>query len=139
MTRAPITTAPAPGGGAGSGSAVGTGAGGGTGGNGNGDGDGDGEGGSDTELIAGRITDHDYPRDLGSAGIGGQVEMTLLVEVSGRVGRCTVNRSSGSVDLDRLTCRLVQQRFRFRPGTDRFGRPVAQEVDLDQDWEVRGR
>ena len=139
VTRAPMTTAPAPGGGAGSGTAVGTGAGGGTGGNGDGDGNGDGEGGSDTELIAGRITGRDYPRNLGSAGIGGRVEMTLVVEPTGRVGRCTVTRASGSVELDQLTCRLVQQRFRFRPGTDRFGRPVAQEVDLDHDWEVRGR
>ena len=141
VTRAPISTAPAPGGGVGSGTSIGAGAGGGTGGDGNGDGAGDGDagGGDDPDLIAGSITSRDYPRDLGRAGIGGHIEMTLLVEPSGRVGRCAVNRSSGSGELDQLTCRLVQQRFRFRPGTDRFGRPEAQEVDFDHDWETRAR
>lgn len=139
VTPAPLTTAPAPGGGLGSGTAIGTGAGGGTGGDGNGDGHGDGNGGSELEQIAGAITNRDYPRDLGSAGIGGTVEMTFTVDVTGRATHCAVIRSSGSVDLDRLTCRLVEQRFRFRPATDRFGRPVAEEVELDHEWQVRRR
>lgn len=133
VTRAPITTAPAPGGGAGSGTAIGTGAGGGTGGNGNGDGDG--EGGNDLEQIAGEIAPRDYPRALRDAGVGGRVTMVLTVEPNGRVGRCQVTRSSGSAELDQLTCRLIQQRFRYRPSTDRFGRPIADEVDQDHIWE----
>ena len=131
VTLAPITTAPAPGGGAGSGTAVGTGAGGG---NGDGDGDGDGDGGSELEQISGEINPGDYPRALRDAGAGGRVSITFMVETSGRVGRCSVTRSSGIAELDQLTCRLIQQRFRFRPGTDRSGRPVAEEVDYDHDW-----
>ncbi len=139
VTRSPITTTPAPGGGAGSGTAIGSGAGGGTGGNGNGDGAGGDDGGGELEQIAGSITNRDYPRALGQAGIGGTVELTFMVEVTGRVGRCTVTRSSGSPELDQLTCQLVQQRFRFRPATDRNGRPVAEEVDLEHVWETRRR
>ena len=132
VTRAPITTALAPGGGAGSGTAVGIGAGGGTGGN--GDGDGDGDGGSELEQVAGEINPGDYPRALRDAGAGGRVSITFMVETNGRVGRCSVTRTSGIGELDQLTCRLIQQRFRFRPGTDRSGRPVAEEVDYDHDW-----
>ena len=118
------------GGGSGSGPALGSGAGGGTGGNGYGEG----EGGTDLEQIAGEITSRDYPRDLRDAGIGGRVGVLFTVEPNGRVGRCTVTRSSGVPELDVLTCRLIQQRFVYRPSTDRYGRPVEDEVEGEHDW-----
>jgi protein TonB len=118
------------GGGTGSGPATGAGAGGGTGGQGYGAGD----GGSDLEHIGGEILPSDYPRDLGRAGLGGRVSVTFTVLPSGRVTGCRVDRSSGVPPLDALTCRLIEQRFRFRPSTDRSGRPIADEVDWDHDW-----
>ena len=127
------TAAPS-GGGNGSGPALGAGAGGGTGGNGYGQD----EGGTDLEQIAGEITSRDYPRDLRDAGVGGRVQFTFTVEPNGRVGRCTVTRSSGVPELDALTCRLVQQRFVYRPSTDRYGRPIADEVDGEHDWIPHG-
>ncbi|MFL6759317.1 TonB family protein [Sphingomonas sp.] len=123
------------GGGTGTGPALGAGAGGGTGGNGYGDD----EGGSDLEQIAGEITSRDYPRELREAGIGGRVQFTFTVEPNGRVGRCIVTRSSGVPQLDALTCRLVQQRFVYRPSTDRYGRPIEDEVDGEHDWVARSR
>jgi protein TonB len=123
------TAAPS-GGGRGIGSALGAGAGGGAGGNGYGDD----EGGTDLEQIAGEITSRDYPRDLREAGVGGRVQFTFTVEPNGRVGRCTITRSSGVPELDQLTCRLVQRRFVYRPSTDRYGRPIADEVDGEHDW-----
>lgn len=123
------TAAPA-GGGRGTGPALGAGSGGGTGGNGYGDDD----GGTDLEQIAGEITSRDYPKDLREAGIGGRVLFTFTVEPNGRVSRCTITRSSGVPELDSLTCRLVQQRFVYRPSTDRYGRPIADEVDGEHDW-----
>jgi protein TonB len=41
--------------------------------------------------------------------------------------------------LDSLTCRLIQQRFVYRPSTDRYGRPIADEVEGEHDWIPRGR
>ena len=128
------TAAPS-GGGTGTGPALGAGAGGGTGGTGYGDDD----GGTDLEQIAGEITARDYPRDLREAGIGGRVQFTFRVEANGRVSRCSVTRSSGVPELDALTCRLVQQRFVYRPSTDRYGRPIPDEVDGEHDWIPRGR
>jgi len=118
------------GGGSGSWPAIGAGAGGGTGGNGYGAD----EGGTDLEQIAGEITSNDYPRDLREAGIGGRVSFVFTVEPNGRVGRCTVTRSSGVPQLDALTCRLIQQRFVYRPSTDRYGRPIEDEVEGEHDW-----
>ena len=128
------TAAPS-GGGSGSGPAIGAGAGGGTGGNGNGDD----EGGTDLEQIAGEITPSDYPSNLREAGVGGRVSFVFTVEPNGRVGRCTVTRSSGVPQLDALTCRLIQQRFVYRPSTDRYGRPIADEVEGEHDWIARRR
>ena len=126
----PIKQAAAPaGGGTGAGPALGNAAGGGTGGEGDGEG-----GGTDLEKSAGDILPSDYPRSLGNAGVGGRVSVTFTVETSGRVTHCHVTRSSGVAELDALTCRLMEQRFRFRPSTDRTGRPIAEEVDWDQDW-----
>lgn len=123
------TAAPS-GGGMGRGPALGAGSGGGTGGTGFGDDD----GGTDLEQIAGEITSRDYPKDLREAGVGGRVLFTFTVEPNGRVGRCTITRSSGVPELDSLTCRLVQQRFVYRPSTDRYGRAIEDEVDGEHDW-----
>lgn len=124
-------SAPPSGGGNGSGPAIGSGAGGGTGGQGYGSAD---EGGSDLEQIAGEITTSDYPRDLREQGVGGRVGVVFTVGVNGRVTRCKVTRSSGVPELDALTCRLIQQRFVYRPSTDRSGRPIPDEVEGEHDW-----
>ncbi|MGN6058457.1 MAG: energy transducer TonB [Sphingomicrobium sp.] len=123
------TVAPS-GGGAGTGPALGSGAGGGAG----GQGYGADEGGTDLEHIAGEILPSDYPPELGRAGVGGRVSVTFTVEVNGRVTGCHVTRSSRVPELDALTCRIIEQRFRFRPSMDRYGRPYADEVDWDHDW-----
>ena len=123
------TVAPS-GGGTGSGPALGSGAGGGAG----GQGYGAGEGGNDSELISGDIRMSDYPPDLGRAGIGGRVTVTFTVQINGRATGCRVTRSSRIPELDALTCRIIEQRYRFRPATDRYGRPIPDEADLDQEW-----
>jgi len=144
-THAPPSVAPiipikpnaAPsGGGTGTGPAIGAGAGGGTGGNGYGAGGG---GGTELEQIAGEIGRRDYPRQLANAGIGGVVGIMFRVEPTGLVSRCTVTRSSGVPELDALTCRLIVQRFRYRPSTDRYGRPIADNVEGEHEWIPHGR
>ena len=131
----PINPTPAPSaGGSGSGAAYGAGAGGGAGGSGTGEGDG---GGTDLEQIAGEIRSSDYPRDLRERRIGGTVGILFTVGTNGRVTRCSVTRSSGVPELDMLTCRLIQERFVYRPSTDRYGRPVADEVEGEHQWIAR--
>jgi protein TonB len=120
------------GGGSGTDPALGSGAGGGTGGNGYGA---SGGGGADLELISGDILPSDYPRRLAKAGIGGTVGMRCTVGVTGRVSRCIVIRPSGVPELDALTPRLIEQRFVYRPATDRQGRPVPDDVEIDWTWD----
>jgi protein TonB len=119
------------GGGAGSGPALGSGLGGGTSGTGYGAGD---DAGTDLVQIAGAILPSDYPRHLREAGIGGRVGVLFGVGADGRVTRCAIARSSGVPELDALTCRLIQQRFRYRPSTDARGRPIPDEVEGEHVW-----
>jgi protein TonB len=125
------TAAPS-GGGSGAGPALGSGAGGGAGGQGYGA---SGGRGTDLELISGDITPRDYPRHLAKAGIGGTVGMRCTVGVNGRVARCIVIRSSGVPELDALTSQLIEQRFVYRPATDRYGRPVPDDVEIEWTWD----
>ena len=118
------------GGGTGTGPALGSGAGGGSGGNGYGAGRG-----RDLELLSGDITPQDYPRRLAKAGIGGTVQMIGTVQPNGHVTNCRVTRSSGVPELDGLTCRLIEQRFVYRPATDRNGRPVSDQVEIEWTWD----
>jgi periplasmic protein TonB len=124
------TLAPS-GGGTGAGPAVGSGAGGGAGGNGSGSGG----GGHDLELLSGDITPRDYPKRLARAGIGGTVGMRGTVGANGRVTNCRIIRSSGVPELDAVTCRLIEQRFVYRPATDRQGRPVPDDVEIEWTWD----
>jgi len=119
------------GGGTGSGPALGSGAGGGTG----GQGYGSGGGGGDLEKIAGDIYPSDYPRRLAKAGIGGTVKMRCRVITNGRVSHCVVTRPSGVPELDAITPRLVEQRFVYRPATDRYGRPVPDDIEVEWTWD----
>lgn len=130
---APIVTRPqaSGGGSSGSGESFGSGSGGGSGGAGEGEGD---DGGTDLEQIAGEIRSSDYPREALRQGIGGRVQFRFTVGPSGRVTDCAITRSSGSAELDSTTCRLVMERFRYRPSTDSRGRPIADEVDGEHVW-----
>jgi len=126
--------APVSGGGAGAGPAAGSGTGGGTGGN----GDAGDDSGTESVQIAGEILPTDYPKELGKSGIGGHVGIAFVVGTTGRVARCRVTRSSGVPQLDALTCRLILERFRFRPATDSRGRPVEDEIEGVHVWSVTG-
>ncbi|HEX9931843.1 MAG TPA: energy transducer TonB, partial [Allosphingosinicella sp.] len=132
-------SAPVRGPGTGSGG-VGTGTGSGAGGDGPGGGGeggyGDGRGLSPPRWRRGRLRDSDYPPGLGEAGIYGRVHIRYVVETDGSVSNCTITRSSGSDMLDRTTCDLIEQRFRYDPARDRYGRPIRSNLIESYEWLV---
>jgi protein TonB len=99
-----------------------------------GNGSGGGGGGGPPRWVKGRIKDKDYPRGAGEAGAGGIVAVRYTVQTNGRATDCVVTRSSGRADLDETTCRLIEQRFRYKPATDRAGRPVPSTVVERHTW-----
>lgn len=128
-TSAGATPNPGPGSGAG-GRGDGTGAG--------GSGSGTG-GGSRAVWRSGTIRDRDYPRDASRARIGGEVQVRFTIQADGRVTGCRVGRSSGDPSLDATTCRLIEERFRFKPATDGAGNPIASQYGWRQTWWLERR
>ena len=132
--KAGAAAQPGVGGGAGG---LGTGAGSGTGGNGTGDGNGDGDGGgSDPDWIGGKIRDKDYPKALREANVSGTTVTEIAVGPAGRATGCRVTRSSGNRELDSTTCRLVLERFRFKPARNSAGQAVAAQIEYEQEWDA---
>lgn len=97
-------------------------------------GDGEGSGDLPPRQIKGRLKFGDVPAELRDRRIGGTVSVRYDVEVDGSVGACTVTGSSGNAELDRLTCALIRERFRFKPSRDRDGRPVRAAIEEDHSW-----
>ncbi len=116
---------PGPGSGSG-GQGMGTGSG--------GAGNGGGGGGTPARWLRGRIRDSDYPRAESDAGIQGTLWTRYVVGADGRVTNCTIMQSSGSPELDETTCRLVMQRYRYKPARDAQGRRVTDIVEEDHSW-----
>jgi len=106
----------------------------GTGSGGSGNGDGDGGGDSPPRQIKGRLKYSDLPSDLRQGGRQFALFVRYEVTVSGRVGDCDVEKSSGSAELDALTCQLIRQRFRFDPSRDADGHPVDSTVEENHSW-----
>ena len=75
----------------------------------------------------------DYPvRDR--PGRAETVGVRFLVGTDGRVRDCSVTRSSGNARLDATTCRLIEQRFRYRPAADASGNAVPSVVSTVFSW-----
>jgi protein TonB len=128
--------APIPGPGTGAGG-EGNGTGSGSGGNGTGSGGGSAQHGSPPRHIKGRIKDRDYPEAAKAVGAQGAVQVRYTVQVDGRATNCRVLRSSGNAAIDAATCRLIQERFRFKPAKDERGRPVQADLVERHSWMMR--
>ena len=140
----PVIAAPLPGLGnqASAGAADVAGPGSGAGGNGTGtgsggSGNGEGSGGIAREAYqkGGRIKDSDFPPGV-PRGFLGTVYVSYTVEADGRATACQVRRTSGNRDIDAMTCRLIEERYRFEPARDRQGKKVRSRVEnQDHTWD----
>lgn len=96
-------------------------------------------GGTKAAWRSGAIRDRDYPREASRAKTGGDVEVRFTIEASGRVTGCRVTRSSGDASLDGTTCRLIEERFRFKPATNGAGEAISSQYGWRQSWWLEGR
>ncbi len=106
---------------------------------GNGSGDGAGEAVVGPRQTGGRMSYRDLPDDVLAPGEEGAVDVLFAVNPDGHASDCRVERSSGHAVLDSLACRLIEQRFRFNPARDRFGRPVRAWMEETHTWYARER
>jgi protein TonB len=87
--------------------------------------------------VGGKLSYRDLPDGVLPEGTEAAVAVIFAVNPDGRVSQCSAERSSGYPALDSLACRLIEQRFRFRPAKDRFGRPVRSWVAETHTWVAR--
>ncbi len=76
-------------------------------------------------LIAGSITNADYPSAAIRSRQQGAVRLQLSVSAQGRPSACVILSSSGSDVLDTQTCTLATERFRFDPPRNARGEAEA--------------
>lgn len=103
------------------------------------DGNGAESGGREVELIRGHISDADVPAAVRDSLFSGTTRAEVAVGTRGEVIGCRTRRSSGSSLLDDTTCRLIFQRFRFRPALDGQGRARNGTIIYEQEWTVTGQ
>ena len=139
----PAEVAVDPGSGQASGAGAAPGSGAGTGGEGTGSGAGGAGSGRGAGLVTppqrleGALTNADYRRARAPDGAAGTVRVTFRVRTDGRVDACQVIGSSGFAAFDEATCRLIEQRFRFRPARDESGRAIDWTIRTDYTWTPR--
>lgn len=81
-------------------------------------------------------TNGDYPVSAMREQRTGIVGFRLTYDASGAPLKCEIAASSGHDDLDATTCRLLMERARFRPGTDRAGKPVGGTYTNRIRWDI---
>ena len=107
-------------------------------GSGSGSGAGAGKGGSFSRArqTGGRFRNSDFPdwlRGVGRVKIG----VRYAIGPSGNVDNCEIIEKSGYAEVDAMTCRIIMERYRFRPARDPDGYAVTEVREEDYRWRVR--
>ena len=110
----------------------------GSGGGGEGDGTGSGIVATPPRKISGSISARDYRRATGASSVAGEVTVFYTVLPSGRVTNCTIRSPSRNAARDALTCKLVEQRWRYEPARNAAGEAIADETGWRQRWWPEG-
>lgn len=97
-----------------------------------------GSGPAPARLRSGFIRANDYPARAIRVGAQGQVLVKILIGRDGTVRECDVERSSGSLDLDWASCRLVLLRFHYDPARDAEGWAQEQTMTRNIGWALPG-
>lgn len=82
------------------------------------------------------VTNADYPAAAMREEREGVVRFRLIYDEQGLPTSCEITTSSGHADLDATTCRLVQQRARFKPGRDAAGKAAGGSYRNSIRWQI---
>lgn len=102
-------------------------------GSGTGAGAGNGEGFTGARQTRGSFRNSDFPASVRGAGRL-RIGVRYAVGPAGRVDRCEIIDSSGYSEVDEMTCRVIVERYRFKPARDTQGFPITQVMEEDYTW-----
>lgn len=80
------------------------------------------------------ISVDDYPPSSLRAEEEGTATVRYTVNAQGRIGGCSVTKSSGSSALDRATCAALTRRGRYSPALGTDGNPITSEHEFSYAW-----
>lgn len=106
-------------------------------GQGEGAGDGNGRGFSGARQIRGRFRNSDFPASAKGAGRL-KTGVRYAVGPSGRVDQCEIIEPSGYPEVDAMTCRVIIDRYRFKPARDEQDTPITEVMEEDYTWTWNG-
>jgi protein TonB len=89
--------------------------------------------------IGGRFRNSDFPQSARDAGQRLRIGVRYAVGPSGNVDHCEIIDSSGYAEVDAMTCRVITERYRFKPARDPDGYPVTQVMEEDYSWRMDWR
>jgi TonB family protein len=84
------------------------------------------------------FTAEDYPAVALYHGQSGEVGVSLLIDETGNVADCTVDKPSGVGILDVASCVLIEKRARFIPDKDNAGKPKRGALAVPVTWRITG-
>lgn len=82
------------------------------------------------------VTAADYPGSELRRGIEGSTQFRAIIGSNGRVQACEIMVSSGSANLDKVTCAKVTSRAKFNPATDTSGNTVVGSYTGTVVWQI---
>ncbi len=82
------------------------------------------------------ITSDDYPAQAQRNGEEGTVRVAYEIAPDGRMESCHVTTSSGSAQLDAVTCQISTRRARFSPARDAHGKPIRSFGSRAMRWQI---
>jgi TonB family protein len=90
----------------------------------------------EAQFVGGAPDVADYPDKARKKKVQGIVSLSYAVAADGRVTGCTVGKSSGSAELDRLSCLIAEERFQYRPALDAEGRRIEARATREFTWKI---
>jgi Gram-negative bacterial TonB protein C-terminal len=86
-------------------------------------------------MIAGSISNDDFPDAALNGGESGTVTARFVIDARGQVTSCTTNAQASLPSLSVQTCAILQQRFKFTPAQDAKGKPVSETRTQRVTWQ----
>ncbi len=82
------------------------------------------------------VKSEDYPSQAIMEGRDGTTGVSLLLDETGAIKDCVVERSSGVATLDAQTCLMIQQRGKFSAAKDADGKPIKSRLTYRFRWKT---
>lgn len=88
---------------------------------------------SPARQIRGRFRNSDFPAAARAANRL-RIGVRYTVNPAGRVAQCEIIDSSGYPEVDAMTCRVISDRYHFRPARDGDGVAITEVMEEDYTW-----